>query len=82
MHCSAQPRMQMNYDVPALPRPPVVLPVPVRKAGSAQPRAARSPAVLARAHLEAARTEARENLVWLALSIGALLLLFLSFIAN
>ena len=74
--------MEMNYDVPVLSRSPVALPVPVRKTRPVQTRAARSPAVLARAHLEIARTEARENMVWIVLSIGALLLLFLSFFGN
>ena len=79
MPCSAQPRMEMNYDVPVLSRPPVALPVRVGKARPIQARAAHSPAVLVRAHRETARTDALENLVWMVLAISALLLLFLSF---
>lgn len=74
--------MEMNYDVPVLSRPAVALPVPSRKPRTAQSHAPISRGVLAYAHLETARTEARENLVWMALSIGALLLLFLSFFGN
>jgi hypothetical protein len=75
--------MPMNYDIPVLSPGPISLPVPGQQARERRPnstgRATHPIHALTRAHLEAARTEKRENLVWLALAVGGLGVLVVSF---
>ncbi len=76
MDCSVTAATEMSFDTTVFTDPPVALPAAKQPKTAGQPRALRRPALLLRAHAEAARTNAREDLVWLTLAFSALLLLF------
>ena len=75
--------MQMNYDIPVFRPGPISIPVVEKEPRESRPSstsfATQPNRALARAHLEVARTEARENLVWMALALGGLGVLIVSF---
>ena len=72
--------MEMDYATSTLRPDAIVLPEPqqtVVKKQHARPVAVASP--LARAHLEVARTDARENRIWMVLALAAVVILVMSF---
>jgi len=75
--------MQTNFELPGLGGRVIPVPVPRSRGASrsadARPLLTNPTRFLLRAHVEVARTEAKENLVWSLLAVGAALTLALSF---